>query len=54
MEVEQCIRADGKKTRNSLHRTKKTVDKSWPDDMAGVLAADQAAEGTAKARQRRQ
>ena len=54
MEVEHCIRADGEEIRNFLHRIKKTVDKGWPDDMAGVLAADQAAERTAQARQRRQ
>ena len=54
MEVEHCIRADGEEIRNFLHRIKKTVDKGWPDDMAGVLVADQAAERTAQARQRRQ
>ena len=37
-----------------FHRIKKTVDKGWPDDMAGVAAADQVAEQTAQARQRRQ
>ena len=30
------------------------MDKAWPDDMAGVLAAEEAAERTAQARQRRQ
>ena len=54
MEVEHCIRADGEEIRNFLHRIKKTMDKGWPDDMAGVVAADQAAEPTAQARQRRQ
>ena len=54
MEVEHCIRADGEEIWNFLHRIKKTVDKGWPDDMAGVLVADQAAERTAQARQRRQ
>ena len=54
MEVEHCIRADGKEIRNFLHRIKKTVDKGWPDDMAGVVAAEQAAERTAQFRQRRQ
>ena len=54
MEVEHCIRADGEEIRNFLHRIKKTVDKAWPDDMAGVVAADQPAERTAQARQRRQ
>ena len=54
MEVEHCIRDDGEEIWNFLHRIKKTVDKGWPDDMAGVLAADQAAERTAQARQRRQ
>ena len=54
MEVEHCIRADGEEIRNFLHRIKKTVDKGWPDDMAGVLAADQPAERTAQARQRGQ
>ena len=54
MEVEHCIGADAEEIRNLLHRIKKTVDKGWPDDMAGVLAADQPAERTAQARQRRQ
>ena len=36
MEVEHCIRADGEKNRNFLHRIKKTVDKGWPDDMVGI------------------
>ena len=54
MEVEHCLRADGEKIRNFLHRIKKTVDKSWPDDLVGVVAADQASERTAQARQRRQ
>ena len=40
MEVEQCIRADGEEIRNFLHRIKKTVDKGWPDDMAGVVAGE--------------
>ena len=47
MLVQHCIRADGEEI-------KKTVDKGWPDDMAGVVAAEQAAERTAQARQRRQ
>ena len=46
MELEHCIRADGEEIRNFLHRIKKSVDKGWPDDMAGVVAADQAAERT--------
>ena len=54
MEVEHCIRVDGEEIRNFLHRIQKTVDKGWPDDMAGVLAAEQAAERTALTRQRRQ
>ena len=33
---------------------KKTVDKGWPDDMAGIVAAEQDAERTAQAHQRRQ
>ena len=53
-EIEQCIRADGEEIRNFLHRKKKTVDKGWPDDIAGVVAAEQATERTAKVRQRRQ
>ena len=32
----------------------KTVNKGWPDDMAGVVAAEQVAERTAEARQTRQ
>ena len=54
MEVKNCIGVDGEEIRNFLHRIKKTVDKSWPDDMLGVAAADQDAERTAEARQRRQ
>ena len=54
MEVEHCIRADGEEIRNFLRRIEKTVDKGWPDDMAGVVAAEQAAERTAQARQRKQ
>ena len=53
-EVEHCIRIDGEEIRILLHGIKKTVDKGWPDDMAGVVAAEQAAERTAQARQRRQ
>ena len=54
MEVEHCFRADAEETRNFFHRIKKTVDKGWPDDMAGVVAAEQAAKRTAQARQRSQ
>ena len=54
MEVEYCIRTDGVEIRNFLHRIKKTVDKGWLDDVAGVVAAEQAAQRTAQARQRRQ
>ena len=53
-EVEHCIQADGEEIRNFFHRIKKTVDKGWPDDIAGITAADQNAERTAQARQRRQ
>ena len=54
MEVEHCLRADGEEIRNFLHRIKKTVDKSWPDETVGISAADQNAERTAQARERRQ
>ena len=54
MEVEHCIRADGEEIRKFLHRIKKTVDKGWPDDMAGVVAAEQATERVTQARLRRQ
>ena len=54
MEVEHCIRADGEEIRNFFHRIKKTVEKGWPNDMAGVVAAEQATERTTQARQRRQ
>ena len=54
MEVEHCIRADGEAIRTFLHRIKKTVDEGWADDMVGVVAAEQAAERTAQARQSRQ
>ena len=53
-EAEHCIRADGEKIRNFIRRIKKPVDKGWPDDMVGVAVADQNAERTAQARQRRQ
>ena len=45
---------DGEEIRNFLHRTKKTVDKGWPDDMNGIARAQQNAEREAQARQRRQ
>ena len=54
MQVKHCIRADGEEIRNFLNRIKKTVDKGWPDDKSGAIAAEQAAERTAQARQRRQ
>ena len=54
MEVEHCIRADGEQIRSFLHWIKKTVEKGRPDDMVGVLAAEQTAERTAQARRRRQ
>ena len=54
MEVEHCIRGDGEEIRNFLHRIKRTVDKSWPDDMNGIEAAHHAAEREAQGRQRRQ
>ena len=54
MEVEHCIRAHGEETRSFLHRIEKTVDKGWPDDMAGIAPGDQNAERTSQARQRRQ
>ena len=54
MEVEHCVRRDGEENRNFLHRIKRTVDKSWPDDMNGIAGPQQAAERDAQARQRRQ
>ena len=54
MEVEHCIRGDGKEVRNFLHRIKRTVDKGWPDDLNGIEAAHHAAEREAQGRQRRQ
>ena len=54
MEVEHCIRGDGKEIRNFLHRLKRTVDKGWPDDLNGFEAAQYAAERAAQGRQRRQ
>ena len=53
MEIEHCIRADGEEIRNFLHRIKKTVDKGWPDVMVEIAVADEIAECTAQARQRR-
>ena len=54
MEVEHCVRGNGEKFRNFLHRIKRTVDKGWPDDMNGIEAAEQNAERAAQGRQRRQ
>ena len=54
MENELCIRADREDIPNIRHRKKKTVDKSWPDDVVWVAALNQDAESTAQARQRRQ
>ena len=54
MEVEHCIRGDGEEIRNFSHRTKRTVDKGWPDDLNGIEAAHNNAEREAQVRQRRQ
>ena len=54
MEGEHRIGVDGEEIRNFLHRIKKTVHKSWPHDMVRVTVADEDAERTAEARQRRQ
>ena len=54
MEVEQCIRGDREEIRNFLHLIKPKVDKSWPDDMNGIEAAQQNAVRAAQSRQRRQ
>ena len=54
MEVEHCIRGDGEKIRNFLHRIYRTVDKGWPDDLNGIEAAQHVAEHEAQGRQRRQ
>ena len=48
MEVEHCIRGDGEEIRKIIHRIKRTVDKSWTDDMNGIEAAQQNAEQDAK------
>ena len=48
MEVEHCIREDGKEIRIFLHRIKITVDEGWPDDMEGIAPADHGAERTAE------
>ena len=54
VEVEHCIRGDGKEIRNFLHSIKRTVDRGWPDDMNGIEFAQQNAERAAQGRQRRQ
>ena len=51
MEAEHCIRGDGEKIRNFLHRIKRTVDKGRPEDMEGTATADHGAERTAQGRQ---
>ena len=48
--MEHCVRRDGEEIRNFLHRIKKTVDKSWPDDMNGIARVQQNAERVAQAR----
>ena len=53
MEVERCIRAEGEEIRNFLHRNKRTVDESWPDDIHGIEATQQNAEREARERQGR-
>ena len=52
--MEHCIRGDGEKIRNFLHRIKRTVDKGWPVDLNGIEAAHHAAEREALGRRRRQ
>ena len=52
MEVEHCIRGDGEEIRNVLHRIKRTVDKSWPNDLNGIEAAHHVAEREAQGTQR--
>ena len=54
MEVEHCIRGDGKQIRNFLHRSKRTVDEGLTDDLNGIEAAHHAAECEAHGRQRKQ
>ena len=54
MEVEHCVRGDEEEIRIFLQRTKKVVDKGWPDDMEGIAETDRAAERQAQGRQRRQ
>ena len=54
LEVEHRVIGDGERMRNFLHRTKRTVDKGWPDDMNGIPDAHQAAGRDAQARKRRQ
>ena len=54
MEVEHSMRGDGEDFRIFLHRIRRTVEKSWPDDMNGIEAAQQNAEREAQGRQRRQ
>ena len=54
MEFEHCIRADGEEIRKFRHRIKKTVNKSWLDEMVGIALGDQNAERIAQARQGRQ
>ena len=53
-EVEHCVQGDGEEIRNILHRTKKIVDKGWPDDMEGIAEGVRTAEWLAQQRQRRQ
>ena len=54
MEKKHCIRGDGEENRIFLHRIKRTVDESWPDDLNVFEATHHAAEREAQGRQRRQ
>ena len=54
MDVEHCIRRDEEEFRNFILRIKITVEKGWPDNIEGIAPADNGAERTAQARQRRQ
>ena len=54
MEVEHCIRSEGKEIPNFLHKIDRTVDKGWPHDMNRIAGAQQNTERETQARQKRQ
>ena len=47
IDVEHCIRKDGKDVQIFYHQIKRILDEGWPDDMSGILNSQQIAGGEA-------